>query len=286
MKRIISILFFVLVCWSFVFAQFQMPEIDRVKEIKLLESDRFDVQRILYDFESDSWNDSDHSQRLSTENFSIEISYSTGNCNGDNEEIWGVPEWKVTQIEIRPDEEPIPVKSLGFDISPLEKEREYVDIPDSYIYYRKDKSAAFEVYKNKVKRIYLLPSKHSNAHMCNNETAETFGAPSWFGDSKLKDRVGMTEGGPANVIDLVLGATEFGFTEGDKELTVTTTSVDPENDVLTYLYNVSAGQIVGEGSKVIWNLKGVGPGTYTITAGVDDGCGICGKTMTKSVTIK
>jgi hypothetical protein len=48
----------------------------------------------------------------------------------------------------------------------------------------------------------------------------------------------------------------------------------------------TAGKIIGEGSKVIWNLNGVQPGSYTITAGVDDGCGICGQTVTKEVTIK
>ena len=40
------------------------------------------------------------------------------------------------------------------------------------------------------------------------------------------------------------------------------------------------------GSRVLWDLDGAYPGTYTITAGVDDGCGICGKTITKSVTIR
>ena len=34
-----------------------------------------------------------------------------------------------------------------------------------------------------------------------------------------------------------------------------------------------------------WDLSDVVPGQYTITAGVDDGCGICGKTKTKEVTV-
>jgi hypothetical protein len=36
---------------------------------------------------------------------------------------------------------------------------------------------------------------------------------------------------------------------------------------------------------VKWDLSGVYPGSYTIAAGVDDGCGICGKTQTKTVTV-
>ena len=75
--------------------------------------------------------------------------------------------------------------------------------------------------------------------------------------------------------------------ENMKELTISvkTTAEDPEGDVLTYNYTVSGGRIVGTGANVSWSLYGVQPGTYTITAGVDDGCGICGKTLTKTVTI-
>jgi hypothetical protein len=68
-------------------------------------------------------------------------------------------------------------------------------------------------------------------------------------------------------------------------VTVNTTAVDPEGDVLTYNYTVSAGRVVGTGATVSWDLGGVAPGSYTITAGVDDGCGICGKTMTQTVNI-
>lgn len=68
-------------------------------------------------------------------------------------------------------------------------------------------------------------------------------------------------------------------------VTVNTTAVDPEGDVLTYNYTVSAGRIVGTGATVSWDLSGVTPGSYTITAGVDDGCGICGKTMTQTVNV-
>jgi hypothetical protein len=68
-------------------------------------------------------------------------------------------------------------------------------------------------------------------------------------------------------------------------VTVNTTAVDPEGDVLTYNYTVSAGRVVGSGASVSWDLSGVAPGSYTITAGVDDGCGICGKTMTQTVNV-
>lgn len=66
---------------------------------------------------------------------------------------------------------------------------------------------------------------------------------------------------------------------------VKTKATDPENDVLTYNYTVSGGRIVGQGANVNWDLSGVKPGTYTITAAVDDGCGFCGKTQTKTITV-
>ncbi|CAN5220476.1 hypothetical protein BH20ACI1_BH20ACI1_15350 [soil metagenome] len=71
----------------------------------------------------------------------------------------------------------------------------------------------------------------------------------------------------------------------DMSTNVSTTAVDPENDVLTYNYTVSGGRIVGSGANVSWDLTGVNPGTYTITAGVDDGCGVCGETKTQTITV-
>jgi hypothetical protein len=68
-------------------------------------------------------------------------------------------------------------------------------------------------------------------------------------------------------------------------VSVSTVARDPENDVLTYNYTVSGGRIVGTGANVSWDVSGLAPGTYTITAGVDDGCGLCGKTQTQTITI-
>jgi hypothetical protein len=68
-------------------------------------------------------------------------------------------------------------------------------------------------------------------------------------------------------------------------ISVATSASDPENDVLTYNYTVSGGRIVGTGANVSWDVGGLAPGTYTITAGVDDGCGLCGKTQTQTITI-
>jgi len=102
---------------------------------------------------------------------------------------------------------------------------------------------------------------------------------------------------PPNVTNLTVSDSEItlpcppgsssasGGCNDSTSVTVTTTAVDPEGDVLTYNYTTSAGHVVGTGATVSWDLSGVAPGSYTITAGVDDGCGICGKTMTQTVNI-
>lgn len=102
----------------------------------------------------------------------------------------------------------------------------------------------------------------------------------------------------ADVTDLTLSETRvttkcqpgFQAVEGsncsdDMAVDVKTTAVDPENDVLTYNYTVSGGRIVGQGANVSWDLTGAQPGTYTITAGVDDSCGVCGKTQTRTIEV-
>ena len=70
-----------------------------------------------------------------------------------------------------------------------------------------------------------------------------------------------------------------------KVIDVRAFAFDPDGDVLVYDYAVSAGTIIGKGARVQWDLRGVPPGTYSITAGADDGCGHCGKSITRPVTV-
>lgn len=77
-----------------------------------------------------------------------------------------------------------------------------------------------------------------------------------------------------------------GSCDDNKTISVATKASDPENDVLTYNYTVSGGRVIGTGANVQWDMSGVQPGTYTITTGVDDGCGVCGKTNTQTITVK
>jgi len=65
---------------------------------------------------------------------------------------------------------------------------------------------------------------------------------------------------------------------------LTTTATDPDGDTLLYSYTVTGGRVTGEGANVGWDLSGVGPGTYTASVEVDDGCG-CITAATSTITI-
>ncbi len=72
----------------------------------------------------------------------------------------------------------------------------------------------------------------------------------------------------------------------DKQLIeILAKGVDWEGDDVIYKYQVSDGKINGTGSKVIWDLSGVRPGTHTITVGADDACDGCGKTIAKEIKV-
>lgn len=102
---------------------------------------------------------------------------------------------------------------------------------------------------------------------------------------------------PPNVDSLTLGESTVylpcpagtrstsGNCSDEMSVTAATSATDPENDTLTYEYTVSGGRIVGQGANVSWDLSGARAGTYTITAGANDGCGICGQTKTQTITV-
>lgn len=103
---------------------------------------------------------------------------------------------------------------------------------------------------------------------------------------------------PASVDSVTLGATVItlpcvppeisrsGACVDNRTISVATRASDPENDVLTYQYTVSGGRIIGTGANVQWDLSTATVGTYTITTGVDDGCGVCGRTNTQTITVQ
>jgi hypothetical protein len=71
----------------------------------------------------------------------------------------------------------------------------------------------------------------------------------------------------------------------ETKINIFTEYTDPENDVVTFNYRVSAGKIVGQGARVEWDLSGIAPGVYTIIAGVNDGAGVCGEIKGRRIEI-
>lgn len=80
---------------------------------------------------------------------------------------------------------------------------------------------------------------------------------------------------------------------------------DPGNDLLLYHFYIEGGKILGGTNKggqnnlfvvkgsdlrsndgqVQWDVTGLEKGEYRITAAVDDGCGLCGQTTTRTIEI-
>ena len=273
---------------TMVAAQWPQTTLARVKQIKLLTSDRDDVKRAFAEYEASD--DEGHIQDFDNDGVSVTVSYAFGGCgatedDADSAQVWDVPEWKVTKIAISFDDD-VPLNEIGTDRSNFDKEFRSKEDQDSFTLVSKKVGVAINVNDSGVGRIVFFPSQDQSKKLCSYRTREK-----QFYSAKGKymlspyDNAEVDINEPANVTDLDLDRTEVSGSTGTK-VSVTTVAMDPENDVLTYNYTVAAGKILGTGAKVVWDLAGVPSGSYTITAAVDDGCGVCGKTKTRTVVVK
>lgn len=300
MKKIIAFLFFLSAMCISALAQTQIAAFEKArekaKEIKLLESTRADVKKILADYENeDSEDDDSQFQSFSNKDVEIEVKFSRGDCSKFLE-VWNVPTGMVAKIRVTPKEE-IKLKDFKFDFSNYKKEIEDEESRETYKYHNEDAGIVFEIDDGEIEHIVLYPNKSKISFLCDTETTSEF----LSGEERLVD-LALREGCeliniPANVAALTLSRNEITIgenrsakkkkhTNSSTKVSVFTEAIDAENDVLTYNYAVSAGKVVGQGAQVVWDLSGVAPGIYTITAGVDDGCGICGETKTQTVVVK
>jgi hypothetical protein len=199
---------------------------------------------------------------------------------------WNVGDWAVTRIEMEFTEE-VSVKDSGFDLSKLKKEQRYSGNTDDNIYHNKAQGLAIGTGEDGIQTIIFFPPKSESTRLCEGSAMarEFYSRKSWFTKNLENRFVCQLLNLPASVQDLVLSGTGVETTL-NRKIAVSTIAVDPENDVLTYVYTVSAGHIVGNGAKVVWDLTGINRGEYTITVGVDDGTGVAGRTVTKVVTVK
>jgi hypothetical protein len=309
-KFIISFVFTLAMC-GVAFAQTSLPELDKIRQIKLLESTRADVKRIFGEYSEEFVDDDDGEDQIdeiSTENMTIRFYYSLGTCADDDDEEWNVPKGSVTEINVILDES-VKAEDLKIDLAKFEKikededdeiEEEEEEDPDDFIYYDKEKNASYGLSDGEIKNIKFTPAEKSFSALCGNETMREFVSHKEWLMAKLRDRPHIIPGRPfANLGELILSKNELtadcptgdlSQNESDDEyfkivVAAKAESSDP-TDVLTYNYTVSGGKVVGSGANVVWDLSGVKPGNYTITAGADNGCGVCGTTKTETITVK
>lgn len=292
-----------------VFAQALSYELDKIREIKMLESTRGDVSRILVGYEYDKDDDEETTMEFSTKNIDVEIEFSAGSCSEEAEETdeWNVPKGKVKRIEITFKNSVTP-DDLQLDLSDFKKEQRYANVEDEFSYYTVDLGISIHIKKNEVEQITIFPALKKSSLLCKNEENEEveklrkmYSNKSIFIEPKLEDRIYEENVHvPPYVADLILSENEItvscsavnseqnkNCSNSPRLINVSATSNYPESEeYLVFNYHVSGGRIVGEGKNVTWDLADVKPGKYTITAGVDDGCGICGETKTQTVEVK
>jgi len=296
MKNIFAFLFIISAMCGFTFAQSALPTLEKIKQLKLLESTREDAIKLLnneYVGYSDSQNF--HISEFFAEDANVRVFYSSGNCS-DEDEDWNAPEGKVVKIIILPKGR-FNIKDIGIEYFNLHKERPYKQYKNRYVYF--DKKAGIEIFtiSDSVQSISFSPSEKNFSSLCNKpEVKNYYLSKKWLRNPWMKN-ANIDLNYPADVTNLNLSQTEITaicnvetssqkFSDKELKILISVSAVDPENDVLTYQYSISGGKIIGQGANVVWNLSGVKAGTYTITAVVDDGSGPSGKFMTKTVVVK
>lgn len=293
MKKLIASAAFCFVMSLAAFAQSPAVVLEKLKQVKFFESTSKDLENLFAGSEEIKFTDENVS-RLSTKKLSFNIEYSNGNCDYEVED-WNVPEGKVTHIRIRFNRA-IEPEDLGIDLSKLRKEQMFTDSSEDFIYYDKNIGVSYDVCNGKIYYIEFFPPKENLPLLCSNKTERK----RFYERKRWQEKRGKTPiiRGYANVNEMILSSNEIisncdyvdnkNCADDTKLIEV---SVEAETSPCSswdfdYNYTVSAGRIIGQGEKVVWDLSGVKPGKYTITAGVDNGCGVCGTTKTETVTVK
>ena len=289
MRKMAAILVTLLLVGGTCLGQSVAEILKEAKVIELLNYSREDVQKYFATYALET--DEEDYQRFSRPQMDVVVYYSSGACDEDADEddesvIWNVPKERATKIKISFDD-PISMANIDIDLSSFMREQTYASNDSNFTYHDKDRGIEFEISDDELSEIILFPPRRLAKKLCSQSTLgrQFYSRQSWF-TKELKDRRGCELANlPANVNDLELDKVEVSGPT-NMVVSVRTSASDPENDVLTYTYAVTGGQIKGTGSNVVWDLAGVAAGTYTITVGVNDGAGIVGRTVSKVVKIK
>lgn len=203
----------------------------------MLTDGRGEVRKAFYDFNLSSSDVT--SDTFSFGDTEVEVSYSSGTCDEDRDEIWNVPVGKVVGIKIE-DHHEWKRDDLKLDLSKLEKEQRYSGNESNFVFSDKKAGVAVEIDDDEVESVMLFPPVTSKAKACKNDFARDFiNEKSWFGKVKLEDRGIISCSPPPSVAQLERGHSEISALTS-KQIDVKAIAVDPENDILTYVYTVRA----------------------------------------------
>jgi hypothetical protein len=271
---------------SLTFAQSFIADLEKLKQLEFLKSTKEDAIKLLNN-EDVGYNDSpdfDISYFYS-EDANITVSYSSGNCSDENED-WNVPEGRITEITIAP-KTYININNIEIDYSKFRKERPRRDYKKLYVYHNKKAGIAIWAYSDRVEFVIFFPSEKDFPQLCDKpEVKKYYSSKKWLRDPSIYNTT-YHNYPPPDVVGLNLSKTEIVKSiDSDMKIEVSAEIINPMNEVITYEYRISGGKIVGSGKDVVWDLSGVKSGTYKITAIADNGCGICGKWITKMVVVK
>jgi hypothetical protein len=311
MKGIFILAILLLTFGGSVSAQSFLDEIVKARKIKLLEAGINKVEEIFADgsFQIHGSAKPDAPTFDPTrpsyltffkEDVIIQAKFSTGDCANDAED-WNVPAGKVTEISVSmktiPMQARYDIRDIGINYRNFRRERLWGAFQKDFVYHDKKKGIAIAASRDgAVHYVIFIPGKESHSLLCDQpEVRQYYRSNKWNRYPWMKDVPVDTNDHP-EITALDLSETELlpdcwttnnhVCSNEPRRIAVRVNAVDRENDPLTIIYKVSGGKIVGRGDIVAWDLSDVPPGSYTITAAADDGCGPCGKLVTKTVVVR
>ena len=273
-------LFVLFACCGHLFPQTFLEDRERAKRLKLLEDELQDVIEL---WSPGSLDIGPKGHFFYREDSVITLTYASGQCNAESEsefrspDDWRVPDGKLVEIRLNPKSD-IPLGKLPINLKTFRKERPYRNY---HAYFNKVTGITVFTRGDYVDEVRISPPEDRYSQLCDNKEVRSFYASKKFRRYPEHKQNVVDFNFPADVLNLEVTP----MSDRVRWFSINTKAADPERDILIYNYLVSGGRIIGVGADVIWDLAGTPAGVYTVTAAVDDGCGICGKYITKSVRV-
>jgi len=288
MLSISKIAVIIVVCFLFthsVGAQIPIRKFDELLKVEWLKAGTYEVTSILSEFQIDK-TDADKTYRtFQSKDLNITVHLTAGACG--NDDIWQTDGHKIAAIDIELTD-PIALSRINYDLTKWARYslRSSDTAKGSYFLHNKQLGVAIKVFNDRAEMIYLFPPDPIKAKTCDNELGKSYSSGKWIESFVAQHSALIDTDRFPNVVSLELSNYLISKLAVERKVRVSTVGDDTDNDKIVYTYTVDAGNIIGNGTNVIWDLSGVKSGNYKITAGIDDGCGMCGRTITKELTVE